>query len=107
MALKAIVKRLIGPALTRRIQQARLPHYDGRQAKQWWRTRDRDEAGLTEFYWQSRQAPARRAIAEAVAALDGDSLLEIGCHAGPNALPEPICRRPFWPRRAAISPPPD
>jgi hypothetical protein len=84
MALKAIVKRLIGPALTRRIQQARLPHYDGRQAKQWWRTRDRDEAGLTEFYWQSRQAPARRAIAEAVAALDGDSLLEIGCHAGPN-----------------------
>lgn len=84
MALKTIIKRLIGPRLTRRIQQARMPRYDGGHARHWWRTRDRDDAGLTEFYWQTRQAPARRAIAEAVAALDGQSLLEIGCQAGPN-----------------------
>lgn len=84
MALKAILKRLVGPRLTRRIQQARLPRFDGGHAKQWWRTRDQYDAGLADFYWQSRDAPVRRAIAESVAALDGHSLLEIGCHAGPN-----------------------
>jgi hypothetical protein len=84
MSLKATLKRLLGSRLTRRIQQARMPRFDGTQAKQWWRVRDQTDAGLSDFYWQSRNAPARRAIAETVAALDGNSLVEIGCHAGPN-----------------------
>ncbi|HEY0301293.1 MAG TPA: class I SAM-dependent methyltransferase, partial [Rhizomicrobium sp.] len=84
MSLKGVVKRILGPRLTRSIQQARMPRFNTRHGKQWWRTRDQADAGLYEFYWQSRHVAARRAIAEAVAALDGNSLLEIGCHVGPN-----------------------
>lgn len=84
MSLKAAIKQVIGPRLTRLIRQARMPRFDTVQAKQWWRTRDQADRGLIEFYWQSRHAPARRAIAEAVNELDGNSLLEIGCHAGAN-----------------------
>lgn len=54
MALKAILKRLIGPRLTRRIQQARMPRFDDGHARQWWRTRDQSDAGLVDFYWQSQ-----------------------------------------------------
>lgn len=84
MSLKAVVKRIIGRRLTRYVQQARMPRFGAAHAKQWWRTRDQADVGLYEFYWQSRHAAARRAIAETVAALDGNSLLEIGCHVGPN-----------------------
>lgn len=84
MTLRSIVKRLIGPALTRRIRQARMPRFDGGAARQWWRVRDQTDPGLLDFYWQSRTAPARRAIADAVSGLDGNSLIEVGCHTGPN-----------------------
>lgn len=84
MTLKSIVKRLIGPRLTHRVRQASMPRFDGGQARQWWRDRDRSDPGLLDFYWQSRTAPARRAIAETVRGLEGDSLVEVGCHIGPN-----------------------
>ena len=84
MPLRSIVKRLVGPRLTRRLQQARMPRFTTGQAKQWWGTRDQADPGLVDFYWQSRTAPARRAIAEAIQPLDGRSMLEIGCHAGAN-----------------------
>lgn len=61
-----------------------MPRFDGGQAGQWWRTRDQADPGLVDYYWQSRTAPARRAIAETIAGLDGESLLEVGCHAGAN-----------------------
>src|SRR5262245_12939221 len=61
-----------------------MPRFDGGAAKQWWRTRDQADPGLLDFYWQSRTTPARRAIADVVAELDGNSLVEIGCHVGPN-----------------------
>jgi len=84
MTLRSIVKRLVGPRLTRRIQQARMPRFPSGHARQWWGRRDLADPGLVDFYWQSRKAPARRAIAEAVAELGGHSMLEIGCHAGAN-----------------------
>lgn len=84
MSLKGLIKRAIGPRLTRRIRQARMPRFTTGQAKRWWGTRDQADPGLVDFYWQSRTAPARRAIAEAIQHLDGRSMLEIGCHAGAN-----------------------
>jgi len=84
MLFKAAIKQVIGPRLTHLVRQARMPRFDTVHAKQWWRSRDLADPGLIEFYWQSRHAPARRAIAEAVNTLDGHSLLEIGCHAGAN-----------------------
>jgi hypothetical protein len=84
MSLKAFIKQVLGPRLTHFVRQARMPRFDTGHAKTWWRSRDRDDPGLIEFYWQSRHAPARRAIADAVEELDGHSLLEIGCHAGAN-----------------------
>lgn len=84
MSLKTVIKQILGPRLTRFIRQARMPRFDDGQARAWWRTRDLSDPGLVEFYWQSRHAPARRAIAEAIEGLDGRSLLEIGCHAGAN-----------------------
>lgn len=84
MSLKAVIKQVIGRRLTRLVRQARMPRFDTGHAKQWWRTRDQTDPGLLEFYWQSRHAPARRAIAEAIEGLDGHSLLEIGRHAGAN-----------------------
>ncbi len=84
MSLKAVVKRIIGRRLTRYVQQARMPRFDSGATRHWWQTRDQANPGLYEFYWQSRHAAARRTIAETVAALDGNSLLEVGCHVGPN-----------------------
>jgi hypothetical protein len=103
MVVKTFLKRLIGPRLTRRIRQARMPRFDGPHAKQWWRIRDQTDAGLSGFYWRSRNAPARRAIAETVAALDGNSLLEIGCHAGPN-LPIASPRLHRWALALSMAP---
>ncbi|WP_137043632.1 class I SAM-dependent methyltransferase [Pseudolabrys sp. FHR47] len=84
MSLREFIKQVIGPRLTHLVRQARMPRFDTDHAKTWWRTRDQTDPGLVEFYWQSRHAPARRAIAEVVKDLDGRSLLEIGCHAGAN-----------------------
>lgn len=57
--------------------------FDGEHSKQWWRTRDEQQSSA-EGFWNQREHPARTAIGEEIAKLDGSSLLEVGCHAGPN-----------------------
>lgn len=57
--------------------------FDGQHSKHWWKTRD-EEQSTAQGYWDQREKPARRIIAEEIARLQGNSLLEIGCHAGPN-----------------------
>lgn len=57
--------------------------FDGKHSRQWWRTRDEKQSSA-EGFWNQREHPARVAIGEEVAKLDGSSLLEVGCHAGPN-----------------------
>lgn len=58
--------------------------FDGEHSRTWWATRDDHGESTAPGYWAQRTFPARRALADAVAALDGSSLLEVGCHAGAN-----------------------
>lgn len=57
--------------------------FDGEHSKQWWKTRDEQQSSA-EGFWNQREHPARVAIGEEIAKLEGSSLLEVGCHAGPN-----------------------
>jgi len=57
--------------------------FDGEHSKRWWKTRDEAQSSA-QGYWNQRTFPARTAIAEEIAKLEGASLLEVGCHAGPN-----------------------
>ncbi len=67
----------------RRFRKPTEPVFDGAYSKLWWRTRD-DETSSALPYWETRGAPARKAIAEEIAKLEGRSFLEVGCHSGPN-----------------------
>jgi hypothetical protein len=60
-----------------------VEHFNGEHSKHWWKTRDEAQSSALP-YWETRTALARKVIAEEIAKLEGASLLEIGCHAGPN-----------------------
>jgi ubiquinone/menaquinone biosynthesis C-methylase UbiE len=77
--LKQIAKKIyraINPA-------PKLPNYDGAHSRNFWATRDAATPSF-ETAWTTRTNNARTAIGAAVAALPGDSVLEIGSHAGQN-----------------------
>lgn len=59
------------------------PSFDGDHSQRFWTTRD-DADPSYEAYWATRDNLARNAVGAAVAALPGDSLLEVGVHAGAN-----------------------
>ena len=61
----------------------RRPRFTGAHARQWWETRDNGATSSAEVFWEGRTHPARDAVASVVATLPGDSILEIGVHAGP------------------------
>jgi len=60
------------------------PRFDGEHSRQWWETRDDAGQNSAEGYWKQREHPFRLKIGETVSKLDGQALLEVGCHAGPN-----------------------
>jgi ubiquinone/menaquinone biosynthesis C-methylase UbiE len=59
------------------------PNFDGAHSRLWWETRDQTGSSA-EAYWANRIHVSRDIIAQQVAALPGDSILEVGCHAGPT-----------------------
>jgi len=71
--IKSVLRRILKPP----------PQYSGAHSKNWWMTRDNAEKSSANAYWDGRDAAARRLMAQIVGSLDGNSLLEIGCHAGP------------------------
>jgi ubiquinone/menaquinone biosynthesis C-methylase UbiE len=73
------LKRAVHAAIIKR----GYPVYSGAHSRQWWTSRDEVQAS-SQGYWDSRDSAARQLIAKTIAGLEGDSLLEIGCHAGPN-----------------------
>ena len=73
------LKRLVHAAIIKRCH----PVYSGEHSRQWWTNRDAVQSS-SQAYWDGRDSAARRSIAETIAGLEGNSLLEIGCHAGPN-----------------------
>jgi hypothetical protein len=73
------LKRAIHGAIIKR----GYPVYSGEHSRQWWTARD-EVRSTVQGYWDSRESAARQIIAKTVAGLEGDRLLEIGCHAGPN-----------------------
>jgi ubiquinone/menaquinone biosynthesis C-methylase UbiE len=56
----------------------------GAHSEQWWKTRDEGKRSSDEDYWAHRTHASRTKIAEVVSLLDGNSLLEVGCHIGPT-----------------------
>lgn len=73
------LKRAVHGAIIKR----GYPVYSGEHSRQWWANRDAAQSS-SQSYWDSRDSAARRLIARTIAGLEGNSLLEIGCHAGPN-----------------------
>lgn len=57
-------------------------------ARDYWAGRDHSDGwtprSWCEHYWQDWQAPHRRLLADAVTTLAPTSVLELGCHCGPN-----------------------
>jgi len=60
------------------------PQFDGEHSRRWWETRDETEQNSADGYWKQREHPFRLMIGETISKLDGQALLEVGCHAGPN-----------------------
>jgi hypothetical protein len=79
----ASTKKRSKPDAVAREASASHPLFDGNHSRRWWATRDA-ETSSAEGYWNQRTFPARTLIARAIEPLDGSTILEIGCHAGPN-----------------------
>jgi ubiquinone/menaquinone biosynthesis C-methylase UbiE len=73
------LKRAIHAAIIKRGH----PVYSSEHSRQWWTNRDA-ALSSSQSYWDSRDSAVRQLIGQTIAGLDGDRLLEIGCHAGPN-----------------------
>lgn len=55
-----------------------------RRSRQFWRTRETGNPDYIAGYWTSRTHPLRQRIAKIIQELAPTSLLEVGCHCGPN-----------------------
>jgi hypothetical protein len=60
------------------------PRFDGAHSRRFWTTREHGNDAWIEGYWSGRTHPLRQRIAETITGLDATSVIEIGCHCGPN-----------------------
>jgi ubiquinone/menaquinone biosynthesis C-methylase UbiE len=58
--------------------------FPGWSSRHFWTEREAGNQAYIDGYWNTRTAPARAAIAAAIAPLEASSLLEVGAHCGPN-----------------------